>query len=188
MSNHGGRRVNSGRKAKNPELLEDQRKSVVEMERRIASTPKYENFPKMPDGMLEEEIVIWDEVMEEYVGFYEATGIMPINSLDTKSLRNYCMYSAILESLREELKKNYKAFVKKQTTTISTTNEGKKRRGQSTQEKVNPVFAEIIKIETRQSTLAMQLNLTPDARNRMGLAIAKKKEDALGKFLEGMDE
>lgn len=183
----GGARVGAGRKPKNPELMKNPKKSEQEMETRKQSTPKYEKFPEQPEGMLEAEKKIWDEMINEYKEFYTATGVMPINSLDAKSLRNYCMYSAILETLREELKKNPKAIVMKTQTTKSMASQ-KARVGTSEREVINPIYAEIIKIETRQSTLAMQLNLTPDARARMGIAIAKNKEDTLGAFLSELDD
>lgn len=95
----GGARVGAGRKPKNPELMKNPKKSEQEMERRKQSTPKYEKFPEQPEGMLEAEKKIWDEMINEYKEFYTATGVMPINSLDAKSLRNYCMYSADRKSV-----------------------------------------------------------------------------------------
>ncbi len=188
MSTRGGARVNSGRKAKNPAELKNSRESEYETQLRIDSTPVYNNLPIMPDDMLEGEVVVWNEVINLYLGFFNATGIMPINALNVEMLRNYCMYTSLIRDLRRSLKKSYKLFVKKKTDTISSTNEGKARKGTSTQEKENPIFAAIIKFETRQSILAAQLNLTPDAINKMGLAIAKNKEDTLGSFLEGIDD
>ncbi len=183
----GGRRPGSGKPPKNIDLS-TRKISQEERELRKAASPNVGRFPDIPEDLLEGEKKIWEDIINEYKDFYEATGIMPINSLDKTALRNYCMFSNILNNLRAELKINSKAFVDVVTETKSTTTEKKGRASQSKRKVVNPIYSEIIKIETRQSTLAMQLNLTPDARARMGIAIAKNKEDALGKFLEDIDD
>lgn len=183
----GGARAGSGRPPKSPEMMtakigEDERTA-----RRLAM-PNYEKFPEMPDDMLDGEKAIWDEAMFEYVMFFKATGVMPINALDKKALQNYCMYSNILFNLRAELRKENTAYVTITNKLSSITSDNKKRHSVTDRKVINPIYKEIIKIETRQSTLAAQLSLTPDARARMGLAIAKNKQDSLESLISEIDD
>lgn len=181
----GGRRVNSGRKAKHPLLLDKEiNRELDKNEERLKETFELDASPEMPQGLTKNAKEIWNNVVDLYDKVYEATGRRLICIMDTDSLKSYCIYKDILDKLYIEYTKDENIYKTIKTKTKSTT-ETTKRDGENEKKVINPIFREIRQMETRLTVLASELCLTPTGRARMGLLIVNnnKKKDDLEDFL-----
>ena len=157
------------RHPQHPDLIDQE---VNHMKGKAEKTKEYifllDEEMEIPDGLTKGAKKIFEETIEKYNRLYKQTGVRIVCNLDSTILRSYCNYHDILDGLYKELEKNNKVFV-------SETRKSKKKKHKdgieedgdentTTKEVINPVYAEIRKVEQRLTTLADKLYLTPMGR------------------------
>ena len=146
---------------------------------------------EVPEGLTKGAKKIFEETIAKYNKLYEQTGVRIVCNLDSTLLRSYCNYHDILDGLYKELGKSSKVFVNETRTSkkkkVKEDDYDEDTR-ESSKQVINPLYAEIRKVEQRLTTLADKLYLTPMGRvATANIQTRKKKQDKFDAFMREIE-
>lgn len=182
-----------GRNAQHPDLIDQ---SVNHMQGMSERTKEciflIDAEIDIPEGLTKGAQKVFRETIKKYNLLFEQTGAKIICNLDTSILRSYCVYHDILDKLYKELNKKGQVFVdevrksKKKKHKDGVEEEGDEN--ESSKQVINPIYAEIRKVEQRLTTLADKLYLTPMGRVSFANLQTRKKKNSLEDFMSQLEE
>lgn len=141
---------------------------------------------EMPEGLTSGAKKVFKETIDKYNRLYEQTGVKIVCNLDGTILRSYCNYHDILDRLYKELSKTSSVFVDDTRTSKKVKSSGEDTT-KSSKQIINPVYAEIRKVEQRLTTLADKLYLTPMGRVATANIQTRKKKDKFEDFMREIE-
>lgn len=184
--------MGGGRKGQHPDLIDQ---SVNHMQGMANRTKEYifllDEEMEIPYGLTKGAKSIFKETIDKYNRLYQQTGVKIVCNLDSTILRSYCNYHDILDRLYKELNKTSSVFVdevrknKKKKHKDGCEEEGDTT--ESTKQVINPVYAEIRKVEQRLTTLADKLYLTPMGRVATANLQTRKKKNNFDTFMSEIE-